>query len=139
MKKAGTMNHVRFTVTDIARSRRFYDPLLRFMGYALTEEDEQRLAWSAPSPVGNRQWLIVSVASHEARHREHDMFAPGLHHFAFNADSRAEVDAFHDLLLANDVEVLDPPAEYGYEPGYYAVFFRDPDRLKLEFVYVPAA
>ena len=29
-----------------------------------------------------------------------------------------------------------PPAEYGYEPGYYAVFFVDPDGLKLEFVHV---
>jgi hypothetical protein len=29
-----------------------------------------------------------------------------------------------------------PPAEYGYEPGYYAVFFVDPDDFELEFVHV---
>ena len=29
-----------------------------------------------------------------------------------------------------------PPAEYGYEPGYYAVFFVDPDGFELEFVHV---
>lgn len=33
--------------------------------------------------------------------------------------------------------MLDAPAEYGYEPGYYAVFFSDPDGLKLELVHVP--
>jgi hypothetical protein len=30
-----------------------------------------------------------------------------------------------------------PPAEYGYELGYYAVFFVDRDGLELEFVHVP--
>jgi hypothetical protein len=33
---------------------------------------------------------------------------------------------------------LDPPAEYPrYNPGYYAVFFIDPDGLKLEYVHAP--
>ena len=53
------------------------------------------------------------------------------------ARNREEVDLFHELLLERDVEVLDPPAEYGYEPGYYAVFFADPSRLKLELVHLP--
>ena len=30
------------------------------------------------------------------------------------------------------------PREYEYSPGYYAVFFFDPDGLKLEVVHVPA-
>jgi hypothetical protein len=31
-----------------------------------------------------------------------------------------------------------PPREYPeYRPGYYAVFFEDPDRLELEVAYVP--
>ena len=29
------------------------------------------------------------------------------------------------------------PAEYGYTPGYYAVFFADPDGIKLEVVFEP--
>ena len=36
-------------------------------------------------------------------------------------------------------EQLDPPAEYPqYALGYYAVFFADPDGLKLEFVHMPS-
>jgi hypothetical protein len=30
-----------------------------------------------------------------------------------------------------------PPKEYDYVPGYYAVFFHDPDGIKLELVHVP--
>ncbi len=107
------------------------------MGYELVERSEERLAWKMPSPAGNRQCVILSAASEEGRGRKHDRYSPGLHHFAWNADSREEVDRFHDLLLERGVEVLDPPAEYDYEPGYYAVFFSDPDELKLELVHVP--
>ena len=35
--------------------------------------------------------------------------------------------------------VLDPPGEYNGDPNYYAVFFADPDGMKLEgMVYKPA-
>ncbi len=137
MRKTGSMNHLRLTVSDIPRAEAFYDPLLRFMGYELVEKDEVRLAWRMPSPAGNRQWLILSVAAEGSRHTGHDRYSPGLHHFAWNAENRQEVDRFHELLVERGVEVLDPPAEYGYEPGYYAVFFADPDGLKLELVHVP--
>ena len=62
----------------------------------------------------------------------HDRTAPGLHHYSFEADTRAEVDALHALLKAHDVKILDAPADYAYTKGYYAVFFSDPDGLKLE-------
>ncbi len=137
MRKTGSMNHLRLTVSDIPRAEAFYDPLLHFMGYELVEKDEVRLAWKMPSPAGNRQWIILSVAAEGSRYAGHDRYSPGLHHFAWNSESREEVDRFHKLLLERGVEVLDPPAEYGYEPGYYAVFFADPDGLKLEFVHVP--
>ena len=68
----------------------------------------------------------------------HDRYAPGLHHIAFSADSREAVDTFHHFLRADGITVLDPPAEYDYRPGYYAVFFADPDGLKLELVHTPS-
>jgi len=38
VSRIGSMNHIRLTVTDIAKARRFYDPLLGFMGYRLVEQ-----------------------------------------------------------------------------------------------------
>ena len=40
------------------------------------------------------------------------------------------------LLKELAAEVLDSPAVY-YEPDYYAVFFADPDGMKLELAYTP--
>jgi hypothetical protein len=43
------------------------------------------------------------------------------------------VDDLYAVLQKHDVEVVDPPADYpDYGKGYYAVFFLDPDGLKLE-------
>ena len=41
-----------------------------------------------------------------------------------------------DILLGLDAEVLDPPGIHNNQPGYYAVFFRDPDGFKLEVVHL---
>jgi catechol 2,3-dioxygenase-like lactoylglutathione lyase family enzyme len=44
----------------------------------------------------------------------------------------------HELLVGQKATILDPPTEYpAYGAGYYAVFFADPDGLKLEFVHYP--
>lgn len=136
--RRGTINHLRLTVSDLARSRAFYVPVMDQLGYRLVEEDATRLAWASWAPHGTLHWLIVSAAD-PSKPQEHDRYTPGFHHLAWNVESRAAVDAFHDDLVAAGVEILDPPAEYAYEPGYYAVFFADPDGLKLEVMHVDQA
>lgn len=83
-------------------------------------------------------WFTLALQEAEPGRPGHDRRAPGFHHLAFHADDRADVDAFHRFLQESGIPVLDPPAEYDYTPGYYAVFFADPDGLKLELVFEPA-
>ena len=67
---------------------------------------------------------------------------PGINHLAFWVARRDDVDRFRDeFLLARGLPVLyGTPREFPeYRPGYYAVFFEDPDRLKLEVAHVPGA
>ena len=42
-----------------------------------------------------------------------------------------------DWLREQELEIESGPEEYTYSPGYYAVFFADPDGLKLELVHIP--
>ena len=68
----------------------------------------------------------------------HDRYSPGLHHLAWRVESREAVDAAHALLVEHRIPVLDPPAHYPeYSGDYYAVFFADPDGIKLEIVHAP--
>lgn len=54
--------------------------------------------------------------------------------------SREEVDRFHrDFLQRRHVPVLHggPNEHPEYHKGYYAVYFEDPDRIKLEVTHIP--
>jgi len=65
-------------------------------------------------------------------------YSIGLHHLAFEASSRGAVDERADWLRSSGAEIESEPQDYTYAPGYYAVFFFDPDGMKLEIVHVPA-
>ena len=68
---------------------------------------------------------------------EYDRYGVGLHHLALEAGSRQAVNERAEWLRAQGAEIESGPEEYWYTPGYYAVFFYDPDGLKLEIVHVP--
>jgi glyoxylase I family protein len=136
----GGLNHLALVASDLEPSLEFYNHLLGFMGYEWVEVPEttqllmktRLAAWA--SAEGS---VTLRPAKPESAAKIHDRNAPGLNHIAFNAESRAAVDELHALLKRIGARVLDPPAEYPYFPGYYAVYFTDPDGVKIEFAYSP--
>ena len=128
----GQMHHLDLTVSDLARSKLFYELVLGFLGYRCVKDTARIVVWDLTLPDG-----VCGIAIRPAeRRREHDRYTVGLHHFAWNADSRQDVDRLHERLVAAGVTILDTPAEFPqYGAGYYAVFFADPDGLKLEYVH----
>ena len=57
-------------------------------------------------------------------------------HIAFTAPDRAAVDAVHRAALDAGAEILHAPRVWPeYHPGYYGVFFRDPDGNNVEAVH----
>lgn len=66
-------------------------------------------------------------------HRRHT----GLNHVAFSVASRQEVDEFVKEFLKprNILALYGGAKEYNYTPGYYAVYFEDPDRIKIEVAF----
>jgi glyoxylase I family protein len=132
----GAIHHLDLTVKDPWVSCAFYDAVLGFMGYRRVREDERGFDWELAPPGGGFISIGLAKAEGAGRERVHDRYAPGLHHVAWHADSREDVDRLYALLVAIGAAVLDPPAEYpAYGDDYYAVFFTDPDGIKLEFVH----
>lgn len=64
----------------------------------------------------------------------------GINHIAFWAPSKSVVERFYkEYLVPKKIPTLyGGPKEYEYRKGYYAVYFEDPDRLKLELVAAPS-
>ena len=135
MRSTG-VHHVDLVVSSIERSLPFYRDLLGPLGWHRISEvvgERGETIWYFGGPgtgVGLRQ------AQSEVR-GPHDRYALGLHHVAFEAASRAAVDERADWLREQGAEIESGPEEYSYQPGYYAVFFYDPDGIKLEIVHVP--
>lgn len=141
----GAIHHIDLTVKDARASRAFYESVLGFMGYKLSAgnpfaEDETGFDFDLRTQEGFCSIGILSARGEHAS-RAHDRYSPGLHHVAWNAASPEDVDAMYAHLQSIGATILDPPADYSarYGSGYYAVFFADPDGLKLEYVYKPSA
>jgi glyoxylase I family protein len=123
-------------VSSIERSLPFYRELLGPLGwYGIGEVEGER---------GETIWYLTgrecSIGLREAQNEAgpYDRYAVGLHHLAIEVTSRGVVDERADWLRANGAVIESEPQEYSYMPGYYAVFFYDPDGMKLEILHVPA-
>lgn len=141
MRQAGRgfVHHIDLTVRDPWASKPFYDAVLGFMGYALAADHPRGLDYDRRE-AGVFTSIGIMKAEGPYADRIHDRYAPGLHHLAWTAESREDVDRLYALLIEIGARVLDPPADYPrYGAGYYAVFFADPDGLKLEYVFLPEA
>ena len=122
------IDHVYFTVSDLAASERFYDALLvEALGHVKLR-----------APIGgdphvhyvNRHF---SIALRPARSRAaHDSYAPGLHHFCLRVADAAAVDRVARALAARGIVASTPRLHPEYAADYYAAFVSDPDGLRLE-------
>jgi catechol 2,3-dioxygenase-like lactoylglutathione lyase family enzyme len=132
MQPSGAIHHIDLTANDLARSTLFYDRVLPLLGFRRIADCDEGPLWA-----GTQLELGLQAARGDGA-RPHDRFSAGLHHLAFTAPSRDAVDGLHRDLVAMGIAILDPPADYPeYSPGYYALFFADPDGIKLEFVHTP--
>jgi catechol 2,3-dioxygenase-like lactoylglutathione lyase family enzyme len=134
--RSGGVHHIDLVVSSIERSLAFYKGLLGPLGYdSVSEVEGERgeTIWYLGGP-GTGVGLREAQSSSDGGY---DRYRLGLHHLAFEANSRAAVDERADWLRAQGAELESEPQEYTYSPGYYAVFFFDPDGLKLEIVHVP--
>jgi catechol 2,3-dioxygenase-like lactoylglutathione lyase family enzyme len=134
------IHHIQITVKDLRVAEPFYDRLMPLLGFEpgrkssaviaehefhVVEYTHPRLAFAITSPRS----AFVDDTVHRRR--------PGaLHHLAFRAESRAEVDRLHAELQGIGATIVSPPREYPEynPPSYYAVFFKDPEGIKYEIV-----
>ena len=107
----GLIHHLDLTVKDPWASRIFYDAVLGFMGYRRLKEDARGFDWDLTTPGGVFCSIGIAKAEGDGRGRTHDRYSPGLHHVAWQADSRADVDRLYALLREVGATILDEPAE----------------------------
>jgi catechol 2,3-dioxygenase-like lactoylglutathione lyase family enzyme len=132
------IDHLDLVVSDLERSLAFYTELLEPLGFTRTSEIAgergERVVY-----IGGAEGASVSLRERQsdAHPTPYDRYGVGIHHLAFAARDREQVDERAEWLRGSGAEIESEPAEYDYTPGYYAVFLHDPDGIKLEIVHRP--
>jgi catechol 2,3-dioxygenase-like lactoylglutathione lyase family enzyme len=135
MPRVVGIDHLVLSVGDFARSKDFYDKVLGFLEFKRKHSYEDTAGWS-----NGKTLFWITAADAEGRKHKYRKSDIGFHHYAFELASRKDVDALGAFLDQHGMNVVDPPGEYNGDKNYYAVFFTDPDGMKLEaMVYKPAA
>lgn len=133
------INHLDLVVSSLERSLAFYRGLLEPLGYVHASEIEgergERVVYLSRHGAGGS--VSLREAQSDAHPTPYDRYAVGIHHICFNASSRSLVDERARWLREQGAQIESGPEEYGYTPGYYAVFLHDPDGLKLEILHRP--
>jgi catechol 2,3-dioxygenase-like lactoylglutathione lyase family enzyme len=116
------LDHVTIGVSDIERSRSFYDLALRPLGITrLHAEGETASGYGiAPKAFFWISWRGLPQTGA---------------HIAFTAQDRAVVDRFHaEAIAAGGRDNGAPGIRPNYHPSYYGAFVLDPDGHNIEAV-----
>lgn len=122
------IDHIGVNVSDLQRSREYYDELVKLVGYELWGAGS---SWFGYKPAGSAGTSLTFNATPEAG--PYSRMRPGLQHIAFRVESRADVRMAYRWALDHGSEILHEPLVWAeYHRNYYAVFWLDPDGFKLE-------
>lgn len=123
----GQLHHVEIYCSDLADSLDFWEWLLLGLGYVRHQD------WPEGRSFLKGETYLVFVQC-EPDHKQHPYHrkGPGLNHLAFHLDSRSAVDRYAAQLTERGTKILySSPLVSGTS---YAVYFEDPERIKVELV-----
>ncbi|MEO6939468.1 MAG: VOC family protein [Candidatus Kapaibacterium sp.] len=120
------VHHIEINVSDLIRSLAFYRMLAEFISSGTLEEHTNAFSWKFDG-----WYLWVNQTQEKFLDRTYHRKTTGLDHLAFRLNSKEEILALEQHLILRGIPILSKADNYG--PNYFAVFFEDPDRFKLEF------
>ena len=137
MSLHGTINHLAITVSNLDEAMLFFRPFLKALGYTISEPMAYNDTFLTVN-INEINGTAINIWQSRKQHK-FDVYEPGLHHVAFNAESKDSVDEISKLVKKYGATLLDGPGEFPFSHnGYYAVYFLGPDNIKIEVVHMTA-
>lgn len=133
------IDHIQITVKDLKVAEEFYDKFLPVIGFdvnkkvtAFIEEHDFHVIEYTHDLLS----FAITSPREIFRNTSVNRRKPGaLHHLAFKASSRQEVDSAYDELVRIGANIVSGPGFFPeYSENYYAVFFKDKENIKYEIV-----
>ena len=133
------IDHIQITVKDMKVAENFYDRFLPILGFDIKNKVEAFIEEHDFHVIEYTHELLAFAITSPRQAYKNDMVnrrKPGsLHHLAFKAESREEVDESYQELMKIGANIVSKPQlhpEYG--ENYYAVYFKDMENIKYEIV-----
>lgn len=137
MRSTG-VHHVDLVVSDLARSLAFYRAVLGPLGWHGVSNQPGERGETIHYVYGPGSSIGLREAPARASGLPVDRYRVGLHHLCFEVAEKDDLDRSAELLRAMRAAVTDGPRHFPeYREGYHALYFEDPDGLKLELVWTP--
>lgn len=130
MMSVGLLHHVELYVSNLEESIEFWGWLLEELGYVVFQKWESGRSWKLADTY------IVFVQT-EDRHLDipYHRGRVGLNHLAFHAKSREHINEMTEKLKEEKINLLyQEHHPFAGGNSHYAVYFEDPDRIKVELV-----
>lgn len=121
------IDHIYVTVSNLERSETFYDVVMKALGF---RKNQFQIDGEKHVQYYNRHFGYVLRPSRSAG--SHNPYAPGLHHFCLRVEGEEEVKEVARRLKEQNISTSEPRRYFEYAPDYFAVFFSDPDGMRLE-------
>ena len=134
------IDHIQITVQDLTIAEPFYDKFLSILGFDMTRKSKGRVPKHEFDVVEYFHPLLTfginsprEAFKKDSIHRR----KPGaLHHIAFKAESRAELDEIYQQLKEIGANIIEEPKFFPqHGENYYATFFKDLEGIKYEIVF----
>lgn len=126
----GLIHHIELYVSDLKKTIDFWGWLLEELGYSLFQEWESGRSWKL-----GESYLVFVQAEDRFLNVSYHRCRVGLNHLAFHASSRQQVDELTNKLQDKGIPILYTDKHpFAGGPEHYAVYFEDPDRMKVELV-----
>lgn len=126
----GLLHHIEIYVSDLERSVEFWGWFLETLGYTKFQLWESGVSWRLDSTYivfVKTPPKYMDVTYHRCR--------TGLNHLAFYAESKKQVDYITEEVRKRGMRVLyEDKHPYAGGEQHYALYFEDPDRIKVELV-----
>ena len=129
--KANGIAHIALNVSDLGKSKDFYEQLLPFLGMSLIHESNKSFYY-----IGARTGILIQ----KINNKKYNSFSQnniGLHHFCFRAKSKDDINLVHKKLIEMRANIIRGPLKGNWVEGYYYILFEDPDKIRLEVNFVP--
>ncbi|MFC7320048.1 VOC family protein [Halobacillus campisalis] len=126
----GLLHHVELYVSNLEKSESFWGWFLEELGYESYQKWGQGQSWKL-----GETYLVFVQAENKYLDVPYHRCRAGLNHLAFHASSRERVDEMTTMLKERGINILyENQHPFAGGEDYYAVYFEDPDRIKVEFV-----